>query len=152
MQLNIGDKAPEFALPNQDNKIIKLSDYLGKKVVVYFYPKDNTPGCTRQAKSFADAFSALQEKGVVVLGISKDTTSSHEKFACKYELPFNLLSDTGLDTIKAYGVWKEKSLYGKTFLGIERSCFLVDEKGNLLKIWHKVKPDTNGQEVLNFIN
>jgi len=146
--LKIGMKAPEFTLSDKDGRSVSLSDFLGKKVVVYFYPKDNTPGCTRQACAFAGAYSEFQEKGVEVIGISKDSVASHVKFAEKYNLPFTILSDPELLAIKAYGVWQEKKLYGKVSMGVVRTTFIIDEMGNIEKIMPKVKPDTNAAEIL----
>ena len=146
--LKIGMKAPEFTLPDKDGRSVSLSDFLGKKVVVYFYPKDNTPGCTRQACAFAGAYSEFQEKGVEVIGISKDSVASHVKFAEKYNLPFTILSDPELLAIKAYGVWQEKKLYGKVSMGVVRTTFIIDEMGKIEKIMPKVKPDTNAAEIL----
>lgn len=146
--LEAGMQAPAFTLANKDGKIVSLSDFLGKKVVLYFYSKDNTPGCTRQACAFAAAYSAFEAKNAVVVGISKDSVSSHEKFAEKYHLPFILLSDPELQAIQAYGVWQEKKLYGKTSMGVVRTTFLIDEEGKIMKIMPKVKPDTNAADVL----
>ena len=141
-------KAPDFTLKNKDGKEVTLSDFLGKKVVLYFYPKDNTPGCTRQACAFAGAYGQFQAKGVEVIGVSKDSIASHVKFAEKYNLPFILLSDPELVAIKAYDVWKEKKMCGKIGLGVVRTTFIIDEKGNIEKIMPKVKPDTNAAEIL----
>ena len=149
--LNINDKAPEFILKNKDGKDVSLSDFKGKRVVLYFYPKDNTPGCTRQACAFAGAYAGFQEKGVEVIGISRDSISSHLKFAEKYNLPFILLSDPELEAIKAYGVWQEKKMYGKTSFGVVRTTFIIDKDGYIEKIMPKVKPDTNAQEILEFL-
>ena len=146
--LEAGMQAPAFTLADKDGKTVSLSDFLGKKVVLYFYPKDNTPGCTRQACAFAAAYSAFEAKNAVVIGISKDSVSSHEKFAEKYNLPFILLSDPELQAIQAYGVWQEKKLYGKTSMGVVRTTFLIDEEGKIMKIMPKVKPDTNAADVL----
>ena len=146
--LEVGMKAPDFTLKDKDGKEVSLSDFLGKKVVLYFYPKDNTPGCTRQACAFAGAYGQFQAKGVEVIGVSKDSIASHVKFAEKYNLPFILLSDPELAAIKAYDVWKEKSLRGKIGLGVVRTTFIIDEKGNIEKIMPKVKPDTNAAEIL----
>ena len=146
--LEVGMKAPDFTLKDKDGKEVTLSDFLGKKVVLYFYPKDNTPGCTRQACAFAGAYGQFQAKGVEVIGVSKDSIASHVKFAEKYNLPFILLSDPELAAIKAYGVWKEKKMCGKIGLGVVRTTFIIDEKGNIEKIMPKVKPDTNAAEIL----
>ena len=146
--LEIGMKAPNFALKDKDGNTVTLSDFIGKKVVIYFYPKDNTPGCTRQACAFAGAYNEFKSKDIEVIGISKDSVSSHVKFAEKYDLPFILLSDPELEAIKAYGVWQEKKLYGKVSMGVVRTTFIVDEGGNIEKIMPKVKPDTNAAEIL----
>ena len=129
--LEIGMKAPEFTLPDKDGNSVSLSDYLGKKVVLYFYPKDNTPGCTRQACAFAAAYEGFKSRDIAVIGISKDSVSSHLKFAQKYELPFILLSDPELKAIQAYGVWQEKKLYGKVSMGVVRTTFIIDAQGNI---------------------
>ena len=149
--LQVGMQAPAFMLADKDGKMVSLSDFLGKKVVLYFYPKDNTPGCTRQACAFASAYSEFEKKNAVVIGISKDSVSSHEKFAGKYNLPFILLSDPELQSIQAYGVWQEKKLYGKTSMGVVRTTFIIDEQGKILKVMPKVKPDTNAAEVLQLL-
>ena len=149
--LQEGMRALVFTLADKDGKMVSLSDFLGKKVVLYFYPKDNTPGCTRQACAFASAYSEFEKKNAVVIGISKDSVSSHEKFAEKYNLPFILLSDPELQSIQAYGVWQEKKLYGKTSMGIVRTTFLIDEQGKIMKVMPKVKPDTNAAEVLEIL-
>lgn len=146
--LEIGMKAPEFTLPDQNGKEISLSDFLGKKVVLYFYPKDNTPGCTRQACAFGTEYEGFKEKNVVVIGISKDSVASHRNFAEKYALPFILLSDPERVAIEAYGVWQEKKNYGKVSMGVVRTTFLIDETGCVEKIMPKVKPDTNAREIL----
>ena len=146
--LNIGDKAPDFTLCDKNGSPVSLSDFLGKKVVVYFYPKDNTPGCTRQACAFAGAYLEFKSKIVEVIGISKDSVASHVKFAEKYDLPFVLLSDPELAAIKAYGVWQEKKNYGKISMGVVRSTFIIDENGYIEKVMPKVKPDTNAAEIL----
>lgn len=150
--LEIGMKAPEFTLNDKDGKTVSLSDFLGKKVVLYFYPKDNTPGCTRQACAFAAAYKGFKAKDVVVIGVSRDSVASHLKFAQKYDLPFILLSDPELQTIQAYGVWQEKKLYGKVSMGVVRTTFIIDEQGNIEKIMPKVKPDTNAAEILNYLS
>lgn len=146
--LNIGDKAPDFTLCDKNGSPVSLSDFLGKKVVVYFYPKDNTPGCTRQACAFAGAYQEFKSKNVEVIGISKDSVASHVKFAEKYDLPFVLLSDPELAAIKAFGVWQEKKNYGKISMGVVRSTFIIDENGYIEKVMPKVKPDTNAAEIL----
>ena len=150
--LEIGMKAPEFTLSDKDGNAVSLSDFLGKKVVLYFYPKDNTPGCTRQACAFAGAYEGFKAREVVVIGISKDSVASHLKFAQKYDLPFILLSDPELQAIQAYGVWQEKKLYGKVSMGVVRTTFIIDEQGNIEKIMPKVKPDTNAAEILAYLN
>ena len=149
--LNIGTQAPDFTLNDQNGHPVSLSDFLGKKVVLYFYPKDNTPGCTRQACAFAGAYNAFRKKGVEVIGISKDSVSSHVKFAEKYDLPFVLLSDPDLTAIKAYGVWQEKKLYGKVSFGVVRTTYVIDEKGFVERVMPKVKPDTNAAEILEVL-
>ena len=146
--LNIGDKAPNFTLPDKDGSPVSLSDFLGRRVVLYFYPKDTTPGCTRQACAFAGAYRGFAEKGVEVIGISRDSMASHQKFAEKYNLPFKILADTELEAIKAYGVWQEKKLYGKVSMGVVRTTFIIDAEGKIEKIMPKVKPDTNAAEIL----
>lgn len=147
-----GMKAPNFTLPDQNNKMVSLSDFLGKKVVLYFYPKDHTPGCTRQACSFRDNYEKFNEKNVVVIGISKDDVMSHMSFAKDYELPFILLSDPELQAINAYDVWKEKVMYGKKTFGVSRSTFVIDENGNILKVFAKADPDNNANEILKFLS
>ena len=149
--LEISQKAPEFTLPDQNGKAVSLSDFLGKKVVLYFYPKDNTPGCTRQAWAFAGAYEGFRSNDVVVIGISKDSTASHQKFTAKYNLPFILLSDPELQAIQSYGVWQEKKLYGKVSMGVVRTTFLIDEQGCIEKVMPKVKPDTNAAEILSYL-
>ena len=146
--LEKGMKAPEFMLNDQNGNAVRLSDYLGKKVVLYFYPKDNTPGCTRQACAFAQSYSAFRDAGVVVIGVSKDSVASHDRFAKKYDLPFVLLSDPQLQAIEPYGVWQEKKLYGKTSMGVVRTTFIIDEQGMIETVMPKVKPDTNAAEII----
>lgn len=146
--LTVGQKAPDFTLNDKDGNAVSLSDFLGKRVVVYFYPKDNTPGCTRQACAFAGAYAQFREKDVVVIGISRDSVASHVKFAQKYDLPFILLSDPDRVAIDAFGVWSEKKLYGKLSFGVNRTTFLIDEQGIITHVMPKVKPDTNAAEIL----
>jgi peroxiredoxin Q/BCP len=144
-------KAPDFTLPDKDGNMVSLSDFLGKKVVLYFYPRDNTPGCTKQACAFAASFDRFKEKDVVVIGISKDSTASHQKFADKYNLPFILLSDVETNVIQSYDVWKEKKLYGKVSMGVVRSTYIIDENGFIEKAMEKVKPDTNASDILEYL-
>ena len=146
--LEVNSKAPDFCLPDQDGRTVRLSDHLGKKVVLYFYPKDNTPGCTRQACAFAASYEQFKAQNIVVIGISKDSVASHQKFAQKYDLPFILLSDPELQAIQAYGVWQEKKLYGKVSMGVVRTTYIIDEQGVIEKVMPKVKPDTNAADVL----
>ena len=146
-----GSKAPDFTLSDKDGCSVSLSDFLGSKVVLYFYPKDNTPGCTRQACAFASAYEEFSRLGVKVIGISRDSVASHVKFAEKYSLPFILLSDPDRIAIEAYGVWQEKKMCGKVGMGVVRTTFIIDEHGNIQRIMEKVKPDTNAQEILELI-
>ena len=146
--LTVGTKAPDFTLNDQNGAEVHLSDFLGKKVVLYFYPKDNTPGCTRQACAFAGAYAEFQDKNVEVIGISRDSVASHVKFAEKNNLPFILLADPELEAIRAYGVWQEKKLYGKVSMGVVRTTFIIDENGIIERVMPKVKPDTNAAEIL----
>ena len=150
--LEEGYKAPEFSLKDQDGKTHKLSEYKGKKVIVYFYPRDDTPGCTTEACSFRDSFSDFKKKGAVILGISADDEKSHKKFAEKYSLPFTLLSDPGHETLEKYGAWTKKSMYGKVFMGIQRITYLIDEKGKVMKAFKKVKPDEHAEELLALLS
>lgn len=147
-----GIKAPEFSLPDQNGEIRKLSDFKGKKVILYFYPKDNTPGCTKQACGFGELYPQFEEKGVVVIGISKDSVASHKRFEEKFKLPFILLSDTEKDTIQAYDVWKEKKNYGKVSMGIVRTTYLIDEEGIIAKAFDKVKAADNPIQMLSEID
>lgn len=149
--LEVGMQAPDFALVNQKGELVRLTDFRGKKVVIYFYPKDNTPGCTRQACAFRDHYEDFSGQDVVVIGISKDTVASHEKFMEKHQLPFLLLSDPDKVAIEAYGVWQEKKAYGKVSFGVVRSTFVIDETGRIIKIYSKAKPDTNAAEILEFL-
>lgn len=146
--MNIGDIAPDFTLVDTNNKVVSLRDFRGKRVVLYFYPKDNTPGCTRQACAFAGLYGSFAQKGIVVIGISKDSVESHRKFAEKYNLPFILLADPELQAIQAYGVWQEKKLYGKVSFGVVRTTFIIDANGKIEAVMPKVKPDTNAAEIL----
>ena len=150
--LEVGMKAPDFTLFDKDGKAVSLSDFFGKKVVLYFYPKDNTPGCTRQACAFAGAYKQFEALGVEVVGISKDSVASHVRFAEKYNLPFVLLSDPELKAIQAYGVWQEKKLYGKVSMGVVRTTLIIDEQGMIPKVMPKVKPDTNAAEILEALS
>ena len=149
--LEVGTKAPAFTLPDKDGNPVSLSDFAGKKVVLYFYPKDNTPGCTKQACAFAAAYGEFQRLGVPVIGVSKDSAASHQKFADKYGLPFILLSDPELTAIQAYGVWQEKKLYGKVSMGVVRTTYIIDENGVIEKVMPKVKPDINAAENLDYL-
>jgi len=146
--LDVGDKAPAFRTTDQDGEEVALRDFKGKKVVLYFYPKDDTPGCTTEACSFRDGWSRLRRKGIAVLGVSVDDEKSHRKFADKFSLPFPLLADTGKEIVKAYGVWGEKSMYGRKYMGTHRVTYLIDEKGKIAAVWPKVKPDGHADEVL----
>ena len=150
--LQIGTQAPAFTLPDQSGTPVSLSDFRGQKVVLYFYPKDNTPGCTRQACGFATAYEGFKEKNIAVIGISKDSVASHAKFAEKYGLPFTLLSDPERVAIEAYGVWQEKKMAGKVGMGVVRTTFIIDEEGVLTAIMPRVKPDTNAAEVLESLS
>ncbi|MGM9937833.1 MAG: thioredoxin-dependent thiol peroxidase [Candidatus Ornithomonoglobus sp.] len=149
--LESGMKAPEIALNDKDGNEVKLSDFAGRRVVVYFYPRDNTPGCTRQACAFAKAFDEYEKLGIPVIGISKDSEASHTKFADKHNLPFILLSDPELKAIQAYDVWQEKKMYGKVSMGVVRATYLIDEAGVIEKVWKKAKPDTNADEILEYL-
>ena len=150
--LEVGTKAPEFTLPDQDGNPVSLSDFAGKKVVLYFYPRDNTPGCTRQACAFAAAYEDFQKLDAVVIGVSKDSAASHRKFAEKHGLPFILLADPELTVLQAYDVWQEKKLYGKVSMGVVRSTYIIDENGVIEKAMPKVKPDTNAAEILAYLD
>ena len=146
--LEVGTKAPDFTLPDQNGNMHSLSDYRGKKVILYFYPKDNTPGCTKQACGFSERYPQFIEKGAVVLGISKDSVASHKKFEEKYGLPFTILSDPELVAIQAYDVWQEKKNYGKTYMGVVRTTYLIDEEGKIAKAFDKVKAADNPEQML----
>ena len=149
--LEVNTIAPDFTLQDKDGNSVSLSDFRGRKIVLYFYPKDNTPGCSRQACAFAKAYEAFKKDNIAVIGISKDSVASHQKFAEKYSLPFVLLSDPELLAIKAYDVWQEKKLYGKVSMGVVRSTYIIDEKGIIEKVMPKVKPDTNADEILAYL-
>jgi len=150
--LNVGIKAPDFCLPDQNGAQVRLSDFLGRKVILYFYPRDNTPGCTRQACAFAGSYAAFKAQNIAVIGVSKDSVASHVKFAQKYDLPFILLSDPELEAIQAYDVWQEKKLYGKVSMGVVRATYIIDEQGMIEKVMPKVKPDTNAAEILDYLS
>ena len=149
--LQQGTKAPAFTLPDKDNNPVSLSDFKGRKVILYFYPKDNTKGCTTQACTFRDAYSEFESLGAVVIGVSKDSTRSHTNFAAKYELPFLLLSDPETEIIQAYDVWKEKKMYGKTYMGIVRTTYIIDEAGIIERAYEKVKPAENADQILAYL-
>lgn len=146
--LEVGTKAPEFTLPDQNNQLHSLKDYRGKKVVLYFYPKDDTPGCTAQACGFGDLYPQFMEKNAVILGVSKDTVESHKQFEEKYHLPFPLLADVEKEVCEAYGVWVEKNMYGKKSFGIARTTYLINEEGIIEKVFGKVKAEENPNDVL----
>ena len=149
--LEVGDPAPDFKTADQDGERISLKDLRGRKVVLYFYPKDDTPGCTKEACSFRDGFSKFRKRKIEVLGVSADDEKSHKKFAEKYDLPFRLLADTDKEIVRNYGVWGEKSLYGRKFMGINRVTYVIDEKGKIAGVWPKVKPDGHADEILEAI-
>ncbi|MCI9056463.1 MAG: thioredoxin-dependent thiol peroxidase [Oscillospiraceae bacterium] len=149
--LEVGMKAPAFTLPDKDGNLVSLADFAGKTVALYFYPRDNTPGCTRQACAFAGAYEEFKKIGTVVIGVSKDSQASHQRFAEKYDLPFVLLSDPELTAIQAYGVWQEKKNYGKVSMGVVRSTFVINGEGVIEKVMPKVKPDTNAAEILAYL-
>jgi peroxiredoxin Q/BCP len=146
--LEVGDKAPDFKTVDQDGEPVKLSDFRGRKVVLYFYPKDDTPGCTKEACSFRDGWSAFRKRKIEVLGVSAQDEKSHKKFAEKFSLPFRLLADPEKKIVQAFGVWGEKSLYGRKYMGTHRVTYLVDEKGKVAAVWPKVKPENHADEVL----
>lgn len=147
-----GGRAPAFSLKDDQGKTVKISGFVGKKVVLYFYPRDNTPGCIKEACAFRDVYDEILAKGAVVIGVSADSGESHWKFRERYGLPFYLLADADHKTAEAYGVWAEKKLYGKTYFGIVRSTFIIDEKGIIIKIFPKVKPENHGREILELLN
>ena len=146
--LNEGDIAPDFTTKDQNGKDVKLSDFRGQRVVLYFYPKDDTPGCTKEACSLRDSHDVFTEKGIKVLGVSNDDEASHQKFISKFNLPFDLLADTEKEIVNAYGVYGEKNMYGKKYMGINRTTFLIDEEGKIKKIFKKVNVDEHADEVL----
>ena len=149
VELNVGDKAPLFSTPDQNGDLIKLEDLKGKKVILYFYPKDNTPGCTKQACNLRDNYDSLLEQGYIVLGVSADSEAAHQKFIAKFELPFPLLADTEKELIEAYGVWQEKNNYGKKYMGIVRTTFVIDEEGAISEIIKKVKTADHTNQIIN---
>jgi len=149
--LAVGDKAPAFKTTDQDGEAVSLGDFKGKKLVLYFYPKDDTPGCTKEACSFRDGWSKFRKRGVAVLGVSTDDEKSHRKFIDKFSLPFPLLADTDKAIVKAYGVWGEKSMYGRKYMGTNRVTYLIDEKGKIAAVWPKVKPDGHADEILEAV-
>lgn len=151
-ELKVGSQAPAFSLKNTDGKTVKLADFKGQKVVLYFYPKDDTPGCTKEACSFRDNYAELQKRGVVVLGVSADNQKAHQKFTTKYGLPFTLLSDPEHMMLEKYNAWVEKSLYGRKYMGIARITYIINEEGKIAHIFSKVKPETHSQDVLNVID
>ncbi|HEY1252635.1 MAG TPA: thioredoxin-dependent thiol peroxidase [Thermoanaerobaculia bacterium] len=146
--LSVGDKAPKFETTDQNGDTVSLSDFQGRKVVLYFYPKDDTPGCTKEACSFRDAWSQFRRRKVAVLGVSVDDEKSHKKFADKFSLPFTLLADPDKKIVRDYGVWGQKSMYGRKYMGTLRVTYLIDEKGKIAAVWPKVKPDEHAEEVL----
>jgi peroxiredoxin Q/BCP len=150
--LEPGDKAPDFKTTDQDGKSVALKDFAGKKVVLYFYPKDDTPGCTKEACAFRDGFSDFKKRKIEVLGVSADDEKSHKKFAEKFKLPFRLLADTEKKIVQDYGAYGDKSLYGRLFKGIHRVTYLIDEKGKIAAVWPKVKPDEHAAEILEFVD
>ena len=152
MLLELGAIAPDFALQDGKGNTVRLSDFAVKRVVLYFYPRDNTPGCTRQACAFAGAYEGFQALNAVVIGVSKDSVASHQRFAEKYNLPFILLSDPELQAIQAYGVWQEKKNYGKVSMGVVRTTYVIDPEGRIERVFPKVKPDTNAAEILEYLN
>ena len=152
MSLEVGDKAPDFTLPTDGEGKIKLSELKGQKVVLYFYPKDDTSGCTAEACAFRDSFPRFKKMAATVIGISRDSVASHDKFKKKYELPFTLGSDAEGKVTATYGVWVQKSMYGRKYMGIERATFLIDEKGKIQQIWHKVKVPGHADEVMQAVS
>ena len=151
MMIQPGTPAPDFQIPDQNGETVSLSSFRGQKVVLYFYPRDNTPGCTREAAAYRDALPEFEALGVKVFGLSKDSSASHKRFADKYELPFTLLADTETAVLQDYGAWQEKKMYGKVSMGTVRSTVLIDENGVVEKVWPKAKPDTNAADVLAYL-
>jgi peroxiredoxin Q/BCP len=151
LKLKEGDKAPDFTGTATDGREVSLSDFKGKNVVLYFYPRDDTPGCTKESCAFRDVFSAFKEKGAVILGVSIDSIKSHAKFTEKYKLPFPLLADEDKKIVQAYGVWGQKSFLGRKYMGTHRVTFLIGKDGRIMKIWPKVKPEVHAREVLGFL-
>ena len=149
--LKAGDKAPSFTLPDADGNMVSLSDFAGKKVVLYFYSRDKTPGCTRQACAFSGAYEGFKRQDIAVIGVSRDSVASHKKFAEKHSLPFILLSDSERQAIEPYGVWTEKKLYGKVSMGVQRATFIIDEAGTIEKVFPRAKPDTNAADILAYL-
>lgn len=150
--LNSGEKAPDFTLPDADGNMVTLSQFAGKTVILYFYPKDDTPGCTKEACGFRDNYNRFLEKGAVVIGISKDKPASHAKFRAKYQLPFYLLSDESAEVLQAYGAWDKKTLYGKSFLGIIRMTYIIGPDGKIIKVYPKVKPEGHAEEIVSALS
>ena len=148
MAIKVGDKAPSFKLKNQDDELISLTDFKGKKIVLYFYPKDDTPGCTKESCNFRDEFPKFGKLNAKIIGVSVDSVESHKKFTVKYKLPFDLLADDKKEIVEKYGVWKEKNMYGRKYMGIERTTFIVDEDGKIANIFAKVKVDDHNKEVM----
>ena len=149
--LSVGDAAPNFRTTDQDGNAVSLRDFRGRKVVLYFYPKDDTPGCTKEACSFRDGWAQFRKRKVAVLGVSVDDAKSHKKFAEKFSLPFTLLADPEKEIVQDYGVWGEKSMYGRKYMGTNRVTYLIDEKGKIAAVWPKVKPDGHAEEILEAI-
>ena len=149
--LKVGEQAPLFEAVSQNNEPVRLADYIGRKVILYFYPKDNTSGCTLEAKSLREGKRALAEMGFEIVGVSPDSVKSHQNFCAKHELNFTLVADTDKSVATAYDVWKEKSMYGRKYMGIVRTTFIIDEKGIIERVMPKVKPDTNAQEILGYL-
>lgn len=152
MKLSAGDKAPAFSLNDGEGRKVKLADFKGKKVVLYFYPRDMTPGCTKEACAFRDDISEFKKRDIVVLGVSTDDEKTHTKFTEKYELNFPLLADTGHEVADAYGVWQEKNMYGKKVWGVKRVTFIIDEKGRIAHVFNKVKPEEHSREVIDVLD